>query len=158
MNWKRRHSVSGAYVFLLLGMFALLSMLLVLLGAQAYRSGVERTERLRQTRVLQAFVRNAVRGEDARGAIGVEELEGIPVLTVTSQWDEERYVRYLYCYDGQLRELFTAERNGFRPEDGEGICDAARFQPVLEGGLLTVEVTDDSGESFTVSVAPRCQG
>ena len=40
MNKQREvpHAVSGAFVFLLLGMFAVFSTVLVLLGARAYRS------------------------------------------------------------------------------------------------------------------------
>lgn len=40
MNWKR-HSISGAFVFLLLGVFAVFSMLLTVLGAQAYREIID---------------------------------------------------------------------------------------------------------------------
>ena len=34
----KSHSISGAFVFTLLGAFAVFSMLLVVLGAQAYRT------------------------------------------------------------------------------------------------------------------------
>lgn len=34
----KSHSISGAFVFMLLGVFAVFSMLLVVLGAQAYRT------------------------------------------------------------------------------------------------------------------------
>ena len=37
----KSHSISGAFVFMLLGVFAVFSMLLVVLGAQAYRTTVD---------------------------------------------------------------------------------------------------------------------
>ena len=37
----KSHSISGAFVFTLLGAFAVFSMLLVVLGAQAYRTTVD---------------------------------------------------------------------------------------------------------------------
>ena len=37
MNGQRGRAVSGAFVFLLLGVFAVFATLLVLLGARAYR-------------------------------------------------------------------------------------------------------------------------
>lgn len=142
-------------MFLLLGVFALFSMLLVLLGAQAYRSGVEQTARHGQERVLQAFVRNAVRADDARGAISVGEMDGLPVLTITSELGGERYVKYIYCYEGTLRELFTAEEYGFAPEDGETICRASAFRPAMQDGLIVAEMADEDGKPCTVSIALR---
>ena len=40
----KSHSISGAFVFMLLGVFAVFSMLLVVLGAQAYRTTVRSEE------------------------------------------------------------------------------------------------------------------
>ena len=155
MTGERSHSVSGAFVFLLLGVFALFSMFLVLLGAQAYRSGVEQTTEHGQTRVLQAFVRNAVRADDAQGVIRVEEVEGLPVLMFIGDLDGERYVKYIYCYEGELRELFTSAEYDFHPADGERICRAQDFRPVLEDELLTVDMTGEDGTPCTVSIALR---
>ena len=155
MTMDKRHSVSGTFVFLLLGVFALFSMLLVLLGAQAYRSGVEQTTSNGQARVLQAFVRNAVRADDADGVIRVEEIDGIPVITFVSDMDGERYIKYIYCHEGELCELFTAEEYGFNPESGERICAAGSFRPVIKDGLMTIEMTCENGEPCTVSVALR---
>lgn len=155
MTMDKRHSVSGTFVFLVLGVFALFSMLLVLLGAQAYRSGVERTTGNGQARVLQAFVRNAVRADDEDGVIQVKEIDGLPVITFVSELDGERYVKYVYCYEGELCELFTAEEYGFTPDSGERICAVGSFQPTVEDGLMTIDMTSENGEPCTVSIALR---
>ena len=143
----KSHSISGAFVFTLLGAFAVFSMLLVVLGAQAYRT---------RKRIAAAFVRNAVRAQDERGAIAVEDRDGLPVLALSSEWDGERYVQYIYGYQGQLCELFTAAEYDFVPEDGEPVCAAQAFEPTLEGDLLTVRVTDETGHVSTVYIARRC--
>ena len=96
----KSHSISGAFVFTLLGAFAVFSMLLVVLGAQAYRTTVD--------------------GASA------------------------------------LCELFTAAGYDFVPEDGEPVCAAQAFEPTLEGDLLTVRVTDETGHVSTVYIARRC--
>ena len=115
----KSHSISGAFVFMLLGVFAVFSMLLVVLGAQAYRTTVDGAAAHTQKRIVTAFVRNAVRAQDERGAITVEEHDGLPVLALSSELDGERYVQYIYSYGGSLCELFTSARYGFSPEDGE---------------------------------------
>ena len=52
MNWKR-HSISGAFVFLLLGVFAVFSMLLTVLGAQAYREIIDELSSHTRGRIMQ---------------------------------------------------------------------------------------------------------
>ena len=79
----------------------------------------------------------------------MEDRDGLPVLALSSEWDGERYVQYIYGYQGQLCELFTAAEYDFAPEDGEPVCAAQAFEPTLEGDLLTVRVTGPA-------TFPRC--
>ena len=48
------HAVSGLFVFLLLGVFAVFSTVMVLLGVKAYRGAVERTEAHNASRISSA--------------------------------------------------------------------------------------------------------
>ena len=70
----REHSVSGAFVFLLLGVFAVFSTLLVLLSAQLYRGTVEQTQDHHDQRVLGSYLMNVVRGNDAADAVYVARM------------------------------------------------------------------------------------
>ena len=149
------HAISGAFVFLLLGVFAVFSTLLVLLCAQAYRNTVDQTSLHGEARIMQAFVRNTLRAEDATGAIDVIDVDGITALTITDSFGGDEYIRYIYCYNGMLRDLFTSAESGFRPEDGEEICVAKDFHAVLEDGLLKAELTGTDGTLYTASIAQR---
>ena len=93
MMKTKSHSISGAFVFMLLGVFAVFSMLLVVLGAQAYRTTVDGAAAHTQKRIVTAFVRNAVRAQDERGAITVEEHDGLPVLALSSELDQIRHLQ-----------------------------------------------------------------
>ena len=53
----KSHSISGAFVFTLLGAFAVFSMLLVVLSAQAYRTTVDGASAHTRKRIAAAFVR-----------------------------------------------------------------------------------------------------
>lgn len=157
MKWKgNSHAISGTFVFLLLGVFAVISTLLVLLCAQAYRNTVDQTAAHRDERVLQSFVRNTLRAEDAENAFGSVEVDGISALTITSHFGDETYVRYLYCYDGTLRDLFISEDDAFNPDFGEEICPADHFAASVTGDLITVEIADAEGRPYTLSIAQRC--
>lgn len=157
MSTPERHVISGAFVFFLLGMFAVFSTMLVLFGTQAYRGAVDRAADHNRARVLISYVRNAVRMDDAEGVMAVDELDGVPVLTFLSEYDGESYVKYVYAADGMLRELFTSADYPFDPAAGEDICAAGSFLPKLEDGLLTVDLTDEDGNPYALTMALRCQ-
>ena len=150
------HAISGAFVFLLLGVFAVISTLLVLLCAQAYRNTVDQTALHRDERIIQSFIRNTLRGEDAENAFGNVEIDGVHALTIANELEGELYLRYLYCYDGKLWDLFRSADDPFDLTLGEEVCPAESFTASLSDGLVTVEMTDVQGQSYTFSIAQRC--
>ena len=159
MSGKQRtvqHGMQGVFVFVLLGLFAVMSTLMVLLGAQMYRGTVEKATENGENRLLGAYVRSMVRAEDTSGAMEIGEYNGVKTLAMREDLDGEMYVTWLYCYDGQLYEWFTSDDGDFSPESGTAICPAQRFEPRLENGLLTVDMTNGKGDQETVCVALRC--
>ena len=159
MNGKRRsvqHSMQGIFVFVLLGLFAVMSTLMVLLGAQMYRNTVDRATLNNENRVLGAYVRSMVRAEDSLQAVRVEDHDGVKTLALREMLDDEEYVTWLYCYEGSLYEQFTGGGEHFNPLSGTAICPAQGFEPRLEGNLLILEMENGKGEPETVRVALRC--
>ena len=150
------HSMQGVFVFVLLGLFAVMSKLLVLLGAQMYHGTVEKTSANNENRILSAYVRSMIRAEDTSGAMEIGEYDGVKALAMREDLDGEAYVTWLYCYEGQMYEWFTSDDGEFRPESGTAICPAQRFEPSLDNGLLTVNLVNAKGEPETVRVALRC--
>ena len=151
-----QHSMHGVFVFVLLGLFAVMSTLMVLLGAQMYRNTVDRSTANNEDRVLSAYVRSMIRAEDTSGAMEIGEYDGVKALAMREDLDGEAYVTWLYCYEGQMYEWFTSDDGEFRPESGTAICPAQRFEPSLDNGLLTVNLVNAKGEPETVRVALRC--
>ncbi len=151
-----QHGMQGVFVFVLLGLFAVMSTLMVLLGAQMYRNTVDRATANNEERVLGAYVRSMVRAEDAADAVGIEEHDGVKALALREDYDGEAFVTWLYCWEDQLYEQFTEAEGEFEPQSGTAICSAGSFEPRLEGNLLTIDMTDGKGEPETVMVALRC--
>lgn len=158
MNGRRGRAVSGAFVFLLLGVFAVFATLLVLLGARAYQSTVNRSEAHAAGRVLESFVMNAVRADDAAGAVSVETVDGLSALHIAYDYDGELYDKWIYCWDGSLRELFTSRDIGFDAAGGEPVCAAESMYLTRSGSLITAEITDTDGLSHRAQIALRCAG
>ncbi len=154
-NNKPPRMIQNVFVLLLLAVFAAMSTLLVTLGAQVYRGTVERANANNQARILSAVVRSSLWAEDGVGQVLVENQDGLPVLAVVSTYDDESYVKRLYCHDGMLYESFTSTEYAFDVEDGESICQAASFEPAIENGFLTVKLTGTDGEENTVQMQLR---
>ena len=159
MSGKQRtinHSMQGVFVFVLLGIFAVMSTLMVLLGAQMYRNTVDHATANNEDRVLGAYVRSMIRAEDADHAVSVESQNGVTTLALREKLDGEAYVTWLYCYEGQLYEQYTSAGHDFEPQSGSAICPAQSFEPKISDGLLTVDMTDGAGQPCTVCVGLRC--
>ena len=156
-NMKVQHGMQGAFIFVLLGLFALMSTLMVLLGAQMYHATVDRSEYNNVNRGMGAYVRSMVRSLDS-GEVSVEEPGGIPAVALKETWEGEQYVTWIYQYDGALYEQYTDMEDEFNPERGTEICPANSLSAELEDGLLTVRLTNGSDEPCTVRVALRCAG
>lgn len=147
------HAISGLFVFLLLGIFAVFSTVMVLLGVKAYRGAVERTEAHNEARISASYIRSMLRADDEAGVFAIEPCEGIiteedgektvsvETLTLRNNYDGEEYVTRLYTYGGFLREWFTRAEEPFQPEHGEIVCPAEELSAELSGSLLTVHVT-----------------
>ena len=153
---SRSHAISQAFVFLLLGVFAVFSTLMVLLSAQMYRGTVDQTDRHNAQRVLSSYVNNVVRSNDSADTISVQQRGGLDMLVFGWDIDGERYETMVYCYEGSLRELFVSAEQEFEPDYGEVICEAQKFTPALENNLLSVCLVDGAGTENTLHIALRC--
>ena len=131
----------------LCALFLLLAMGLTLMGSGVYRNTVAASDENYTRRTALSYLVNQVRRGDAAGGVAVGTLDGIPAVALF----EDDYVTYLYCYDGQLRELYTQRDSGLTPADGLEILPLNGLEISLEGSLLTF-----TADGVSVSVAPRC--
>ena len=151
------HAVSGAFVFLLLGVFAVSCLAMVLFGVRAYRESVARGQERSEERILSAYVRSMVRSLDAEGAAGTEEFPGVSgnILTLREEYDEA-YLTRIYVYQGQMYEWFSEETAEFEPDKGEKVCPAQELSAALSGNILTLEMRTEKGKTIRVQQVLRC--
>ena len=149
--------IQNVFVLLLLALFACLSTFLVMMGAQVYRNTVNRAEVNNENRITAALVRSAVWAQDG-GTVRIEDHDGIPALAIEDVYDDEIYVKRLYCADGWLRESYTSGDREFDPEDGEALCELSAFEPERDGKMLTVHVTGPNGTRNEIRVRLRAGG
>lgn len=156
-------AVTGWFVMMLILMFVGLSVALIALGSQAYRSITQTAEENAQKRTAVGYVINRVHAFDAKGGVRVEEveLEGqlTDVLTLAEWIDGECYETRLFCADGSLREQFTHAQTPLETAyDGEKIVELAEFEVEIAGSMIQVTFTHPDGATDTVHVALRNGG
>ena len=79
--------------------------------------------------------------------VAVEEFGGVTALKLDAQSD---YPTWLYCYDGQLMELYCYYEERPGPEDGSPLMPLEDLDITLEDGLLTLRITQPGGETDTL--------
>ena len=150
---KSSHAISGVFVFLLLGIFAVFSTIMVLMSAKAYKGMVDQAALHNSMRVASSYIRTMLRADDESGALRIEDIEGVHTITMENEW-EDLYVTRLYVYEGKLREWFALAEMPFSPQNGESVCDLDSMNAEFVNGILKVTVSKN-GREIEIDYAPR---
>lgn len=139
--------MNGLLLFLIYGMFALFSLLLVVIGARVYRNIVSTGEENTQMRAAFSYVANKVRAKGgARDTVSLEEKEGLQVLTLAGDVGNQGYETCIYYYDGKLCESYRAADLPFSPDTGEKIVEVEDFMmEETKSGQLLISIKDSGG-------------
>jgi len=154
MNGKNAHSINTVFVLLLFCLFAVSSLFLVLIGANVYRSIVDKMDANNEMRSSLSYVSNKVRSADSRD-VSVESLGGQETLVIASEFNSEKYNTYIYQYNGYLMELFTKADNDFKAGDGDKITPVTTFTITKNESELSLEVSggDNRKRSLKLSLS-----
>ena len=147
-------NVDGVLALVLFGVFAVCVLLVLLQGARSYERLTRRGQDSYNERTAVQYITTRVRQADSMGAVSIGIKDGIQTLQLTENIDGENYVTCVYCYNGEIRELFGAEKYVFSPEDGQMIIAANELSFELDGKLLTVSIVypDGSKTQFCVNI------
>lgn len=148
---RQRYIVPLA-ALLLLAVFSVSILLVLLEGASVYRRITDRDRETWQARSAYGYLVTKLRQEDREGALAVEELAGLPALTLGVG---EEYQTRLYCYDGFLWELYAPAGLSLAPEDGEKITELRELELSLSDGTLQAVLTQEDGQSQSLVFTPR---
>ena len=135
MRHKQEQTSIVDFIFTLslFGVFAISTLLVVVIGANVYRSTVSTQEANAVKRTSLAYVTEKIRQNDESGSISIGEIEGVPALILKSAYGDQHYCTYIYVYQGNLRELFVKSTTA----------------PTLIAGQIITEVTDFSIEQVS---------
>ncbi len=153
-----RFQTEKILALVLFAVFAVCVLYVLLTGAGVYERLTNRGQSAFEKRTVPQYIATKVRQADCAGAVSVARIDGMDVLCLEEQIDGACYVTRLYCYEGYVRELFTAEAVLFDPMAGEKIAPAAQVSFSLEEECLQVTVTQADGTVLQQILALRSVG
>ena len=126
---------------LTLTMFTLCVLLVLLTAADLYRTLVDRGEASYARRTALQYLTTRVRQAET---VETGMLDNCEALILTETVDGECYTTHIYCYEGQLRELYSVPGAKLPPQAGEAILAGDTFSPKLEENLLTITFDEEA--------------
>lgn len=157
MKRKNAHMLESLSVVLLFALFALCAFGVLTAGLGVYRSAADGAAVNYERRTALSLIANQVRQHDAPGGVAATSFAGAQAVALYEEIDGTRYVTYLYCYDGALRELFCEEGLDLPPESGVALVSAQDLrvsEPVQ--GLLKISLVGTDGRTSETYLAARC--
>lgn len=153
---ERAHSSAQTFFALLIAfVFSVTSLLLVLMGVEAYRNVSHSLTVNNQIRASLSYVANQIRSAGQADDISLQTLDGQNVLVIRSSQDQIFLKNYLYDRDGYLMEFFANDTDSFEPERGEKITEISDFSIAEKDGLFQISATTPDATQISVSVCPR---
>ena len=154
----RKHSIDFLFPIILFLVFAIAAISVILFAARVYQREVESAQKNYNTRTSLEYLTEKVHRSDAQGAVGVGSFGGGDALVLEDSSDDgdARYVTYIYCYEGGLRELYARKGEDVDPSAGTEIIPLQEFHAELAGDhLLRLTCTDADGSSQSTLAAIR---
>lgn len=127
---------------LMFTIFAVTILCVLFAGAKAYGRLTSRSNAAYHRRTATQYIATKVRQAGDGASISVEAFGGQNALVIRQTLDGTPCITRVYCHDGWLMELFTLQREGFSPEDGEKVLPLEALALNLEGALLTVSLPE----------------
>lgn len=149
---QRKHSITDLlFTLTLFCVFAVSALIVVVIGANVYRSTVAGMSENYSTRTAVAYVGEKVRENDRAESIQLGVLPGdgsVSALSLTRRGQVKDLRIFIYYYEGALRELATTDAyaDSLDPAAGQVVAElkGASFE-ALENGLFRFTATGENG-------------
>ena len=122
--------------FLLFFLFACCMFFVLISGAKSYKNVTAVMEEQFSLNTCISYVTAKVRHYDSNGSVTIDEIGDTDALLFKEKIEDEEYLTYLYCYDGNLMELFCSADMEVLPIDGQQIMELDSFELSSEDEMI----------------------
>lgn len=144
---KSGSSPVGLYTMGVACLFLAVFFLMVVFGAQTYRSIVAGQTENNQDRALLSYLTTCVKSSDTEGAISVYEEDGITVLSIAD--GDSGYGLKIYQYEGSMVEEYGLLETPLDPHAAQAIGESAVFLVEQVADHTWAAVTDEGRVLFS---------
>lgn len=135
-----KSGVDMIFVLTVFVLFVCCLLAAVLAFAKAYKHFGSEIEKRFDTATAQTLVLQKLRSYDS-GAVSVGKQGDTDYLGFSDTIDGESYITYIYCYDGELRELFVESSAPFIAENGITLFPADKFTATADKNIISFAIT-----------------
>ena len=146
---KKKHFIDILFIILLIGIFALSSVMLTILGVKAYRSSAtDNSAQSANTAAL--FFAQKIRQCEDKSTIEIQKLQNTYALTMEADSEKGTVTTWLFVY---LRELTLIDGMSASAEFGQQILPmkAADFR-IKNDNLLQVTLTEKNNSTSDIKL------
>lgn len=148
---QRSGAVNGFLLFVIYGMFALFSLLLVLFGARVYRGVVTTGQQNTALRTSFSYIANKVHMCRETDGLQVQRQGEVDVLVLPESYGSDHYETRIYYADGALWEQFVPAEAPFDAAAGEKVADVEEFSIYMyHPGQLGLLFVAPDGTRYTM--------
>lgn len=153
------HAMEVIFPFVLFGLFAVMSLFLVLIGSDVYTKIVDNSNANTKIRTSVSYLANKLRAYDSEEYdVYVDNISGVDVLVFEEETAETRYQNLVYYYDGAMREVMILKGNVFQPEFGDLLVEGVTgFWVEAEPGknVIAFSIAGADGMQQSLEIAYR---
>ena len=152
----QKHNIENAFVLVLFAVFAVTIVAVLALGANGYKSLVERDNESYNKRIITSYVSAQIRNNDMADAVQIggfsspETEDGVNTLHLFEE------IEGIYYYKGKIYELFSSVEAEMGPEDGTPVMEAQGLTFEREGNRIHIVSKDADGRENETTVGLRC--
>lgn len=145
---KKVSSINLLSIICILGMFSVMSLLLILLGANFYQNITDKVTENDEIRTSLNYVANKIRFSGA-DKVDIKEINNVKVLKI----QQEDYIDLIYFYDRNIMEVSLISEDDFVPEYGTSIIPINLFEfNKTNDGFITFSTQSNSDNPIKLKV------
>ena len=144
----RRHVMQDILIFIIFSVFAVLSLVLVVVGISFYTNISDKVESNAEIRSSVSYLENKLRSNDYEGGVDVVNIDGKDVIILSNNNNETSMKTAIYVADGKLQEYLTKD-NELKLGMGDTITSLDAMKVIKTGNNIKITL-DLNGENYVI--------
>ena len=149
---NKKHYADIIFIIVLIGVFALSSIMLAVLGVNIYKDTATNDSK-QELNTAALYFAQKVRQCDDKTAIRIDTLDDtVPALVIESDADGQALETWLFVYEGNLKELTSIKGSSLSAEFGQRIMPLKKADFIMaKDNLLQVTLASKT-DSATINL------